>query len=107
LLETGTAVTLFLTGDADLFFAVAALSTRRIRCGGGGERRVLTFPSGWLLWGEVDIKLLVSLGVGCLLVGLGVPVGRGEDAERDGDAGFKVQCDDFCWRERIFSYNLP
>lgn len=40
-------------------------------------------------------------------LGLTVLVGRGEDAEGHGDAGFKVQVDDFHGRERIFSYNLP
>ena len=102
-LETGTAVTFFFTRDTDLFFAVAVLSTRG-KFSGGGERRVLTFPSGWLLVGEVDLELLVGLDA-CLRGGL--PVGGGEDAEGDGDSGFKVQVDDLYRRERIFSYNLP
>lgn len=93
-LETGTAVTFFLTRDTDLFFGVAVLA-----------RRVLTFPSGRLLLGEIDFELLLSLNL--LSLGVVVPVGRGEDAEGDGDASLKVQVDDFCWRERIFSYNLP
>ena len=108
LLETGTAVTLFLTCDMDLFCAFAALSTRRIRSGSSRDRRVLTFPSGWLLVGEIDSKLLVSLGIGRLWC-FGVPVCRGKDAEGDRDAGFKVQRGGLCVnaRERIFSYNLP
>lgn len=101
-LETGTAVTLFFTCCADLFFAVAVLST-----GGeinvGGVRRVLTFPSGRLLAGELDINLFVGLGGGLRLA---VPICRWEDAEGHGDSGFKVQIADFCWRERTFSYNL-
>ena len=70
-----------------------------------------SFPSNPLmLSGELDVKLLVRLlGSGCLVVVvvLAVPVGRREDADGDGDAAFKVQVDDFPWRERIyFSYNL-
>jgi hypothetical protein len=62
----------------------------------------LTFPSGRLLLGEIDFELLLGLD---LLSNLGVvfPVGRGKDAEGNGDASLKVQVDDFCWRERIFS----
>lgn len=58
----------------------------------------MTFPSGWL-WpvGERDFELLVSLGFG---LSVGFPVGRGKDAEGDGDAGLKVQVDDFYGRER-------
>ncbi len=59
-LETGTAVTLFFTCDADLFFAVAVLTTVW-EIDVGGVRRVLTFPSGWLLGGKLDVDLLVSL----------------------------------------------
>jgi len=62
----------------------------------------LTFPSGFV--GEFNVKLCVSLSGGLRFA---VPIGRWEDAEGDRDAGFKVQVDDFCWRERIFSYNLP
>jgi hypothetical protein len=102
-LDTGTAVTLLLTRNTDLFCAVAGFCRAR-RFSGSGVRRVLTFPSGLLLVGEVDVKLLVGLGV-CLR--FGVPVGRWEDAEGDRDASFKVQIDDFCEHKRIFSYNLP
>lgn len=105
LLETGTAVTFFFTRESNLFFAVTVLAARR-KLSGGGVRRVLTFPSGCLVAGKLDLELLVSLGLD-LLFG-GVPVGGGENAEGDGDTGFKVQVDDFCRRERIgFSYNLP
>ena len=55
----------------------------------GGVRRVLTFPSG-LLFGKLDLKLFAGFGLG---LGFAVLVGRGEDAKRDGDAGFKVQID--------------
>jgi hypothetical protein len=90
-LETGTAVTFFLTRDTDLFFGVAVLAWR-----------VLTFPSGRLLLGEIDFELLLGLDLLSSLV-LGFPVCRGKDAEGNGDASLKVQVDDFCWRERIFS----
>lgn len=96
-LDTGTAVTFFFTRDMDL------LAVARRQLGGGSERRVLTLPSGLLLVGEVDVNLFVGRGD---LGVLGFPVGGGEDAEGNGDAGLKVQDDDF-WRERIFSYNLP
>lgn len=105
LLETGTAATLFT--ETDLFFAVAVLamlSTRGEIDVGSRVRRVLLLPSGLLL-GELDINLFVSLGGGLRLA---VPISRREDAERDGDTGFKIQIGDFCWRERIcFSYNPP
>lgn len=48
-LETGTAAKIFFTGKTDFFLVVLV-------------RRVLAFPSGWLLVGEIDINLLVSLG---------------------------------------------
>ena len=101
-LGTGTAVTFFLTRVMDLFFAVALLSARR-KFSRNGVRRVLTFPSGVVL-GELDFELLLGFGLGLRLA---VLVGRRKDAEGDRDSGFKVQIDDFCWRERIFSYNLP
>jgi len=85
-MDTGTAVFLF-SSDADLFLGDA----RRAR-GGGLVRRVLTFPSGFL--GQVDLELFVGLGGGGGLV-VGLLVGRGEDAERDRDSGFKIQGDDF------------
>lgn len=84
--ETGTAVTFFFPRDTDLF-----CSARR-QFSSGGVRRVLTLPSGWLFGGEVDLELLVSL----LSSGFrgGVPVGGGEDAQGNGDAGLKIQgCD--------------
>jgi hypothetical protein len=76
---------------ADLFFAVAISTGRKI--GLGGVRRVLTFPSGGLLWRKIELDLLVGLG-GCGCRGVGLAVRRGEDAEGDGDAGLKVQGDD-------------
>lgn len=103
LLETGTAVLILFTRDTDLFLGVAVLATKRGLCGEG--RRVLTFPSGVL--GKADLELLGSLDLGACL-GLTVLVGRGEDAEGNGDAGLKVQVDDCSWHERIrFSFNLP
>lgn len=93
LLETGTAVTFFFTCDMDLFFAVALLSARR-KFSGGRDRRVLTFPSGWLLLGEFglccDSSCRLSLGLG-----IRFPICRWEDAEGDGDASLKVQDGDF------------
>ncbi|KAL1854789.1 hypothetical protein VTK73DRAFT_8702 [Phialemonium thermophilum] len=74
--------------DADILFAVASSGR-----GGSGlrlVRRVLTFPSGFV--GELDLNLFVGLGGG--LGGGRFPVGGREDAEWDGDAGFKVQIDD-------------
>lgn len=103
--ETGTAVAFFFTRDTDLFFAKARFAARR-NFGGGGERRVLTFPSGWLLGRKGDLNLLVSSGLGRSLR-LVLLVSGGEDAKGHGDAGFKVQVDGLRWRERIFSYNLP
>lgn len=99
-LGTGTAVTFFFTLVTDLF--VVSLSALG-ELSGGRDRRVLTFPSG-LLVGEFDVYLFVGLGGGLRFA---VLVGRRKDAEGDRDACFKVQIDDFCWRERIFSYNLP
>jgi hypothetical protein len=59
----------------------------------GRERRVLTVPSDarWAL-GTLDLTLDVSLGGGFLLIV--APVRRWENAERDRDAGVKVQIDD-------------
>lgn len=88
--ETGTAAMFFFTCKTDLLLVVLV-------------RRVLAFPSGCLLLRKVDVDLLVSLGGG---LGLAVLIGRGEDAKGHRYAGFKVQVDDFCKRERIFSYNL-
>jgi len=85
--DTGTAVSFLFSGDANLFLDDA----RRAR-GGSLIRRVLTFPSGFM--GEVEFELLVGLG-GCGGLVIGLLVGRGEDAERDRDSGFKIQVDDF------------
>lgn len=105
LLETGTAVALLITRNTDLFLAVAVSSARKISS--GRDRRVLTFPSGCLLGRKLDAKFFVG-GSQLLAASLSVavPVGRREDAERDGNTSFKVQIDDLCGRERIFSYNL-
>jgi hypothetical protein len=93
--DAGTAVTFLFTSDSDLSFTEA--SARR-EIGGCRERRVLTFPSGGcLLAWKFELNLFVGLG-GCL--GFGLPVCRGEDAERHGDAGFKVQVGDLGGRER-------
>lgn len=75
--ETGTAALIFFTGKTDVLLVLL--------------RSVLAFPSGWLLVGEADVDLLVSLS-GSL--GLVILVGRGEDAEGHGDTSFKVQVDD-------------
>lgn len=81
-MDTGTAVLFLFTCDANLFF----LARRKL--GGDRGRRVLTYPSGFLRR-HVDFELLVSLSGG--LDRSGLFVGRGEDAEGNGDAGFKVQ----------------
>lgn len=101
--DTGTAVTFFFTRYADLFFAKAMFSARR-KVGADRERRVLTFPSGVGLFGELDFNLFVSmcslllLGGGLRLV-VGVLVGSGEDAKRYRDAGLEVQGDDLFRRK--------
>lgn len=107
-LDTGTVVMFFFTRNTDLFFAKVFLwARRRSLFGGDRDRRVLTFPSGFGLLG-LDLNLFVGFGLGNgLCMGLGFPICRWEDAERDGDACLKVQICDFCWRERSFSYNLP
>lgn len=100
-MEPGTAAMVFC--DTDLFLAVAVLATRG-QVNVSSVRRVLILPSGWLLFvGELDVNLFVGL---CGGLRLAVPISRREDAEGDGNASFKVQIGDFCWRERIFSYNL-
>jgi hypothetical protein len=91
LLDTGTAVTFFFTCYADLFFDAVFAATRKFS--GSRERRVLTLPSGFRFLGNADVNLLGCLG---LSLGFTVPIGRGEDAEGDRDAGFKVQVGDFC-----------
>jgi hypothetical protein len=107
-LETGTAAMFFFTCNKNLFLAVTVVCTGRNLSSVGSERRVSLFPSGWLLLGKFDVNLLVS---GCCGGGGGlcfaVPISGREDAEGNGDSGLKVQIDDFCCRERIFSYNLP
>lgn len=91
-----TAVAFF---NTDLLFAVALLGTRRLlgrRSAGDGDRGVLSFRSGLglLLLGLLDLDLL---GGGCGLgggLGFALLVGRGEDAEGDGNASLKVQIGD-------------
>lgn len=95
-MDTGTAVLFLFTCDTDLFFP----ARRKLSRDRGG--RVLTYPSGFLR-GGLDFELLVSLGGGLDLSGLFV--GRGEDAEGNGDAGFKVQVGDL-GGERILLDNL-
>jgi hypothetical protein len=106
-LETGTAATFFFTCNKNLFLAVTVLCTGRNLSSVGSERRVSLFPSGWLLLGKFDVNLLVSGGCGGGGLCFAVPISGREDAEGNGDSGLKVQIDDFCCRERIFSYNLP
>lgn len=64
--DAGTAAGLLLASDADLFEAVFSTGGKD---GLGLERRVLTFPSGEL--GEGDLDLFVGGGLGG---GLGLPV---------------------------------
>lgn len=91
--DTRTAVTFLFTSNADLFFPVGVVVAGRLVDNVG--RRVLTFPSGpFLVLGELCTKLLVGLG-GSHLRGLVVLlVGRRENAEGNGNSGFKIQVDD-------------
>lgn len=92
--DTRTVVVMFFfTGDTDLLFSVAMLSTRRKMDRSVG-RRGLTFASGFLP-GELDLDLFVGL-CGCLDLsgGFVVLVRRGEDAEGNGYSGFKIQIAD-------------
>jgi hypothetical protein len=93
-MDTGTAVLFLFTCDADLFFP----ARRKLSRDRGG--RVLTYPSGFLR-GKLDLELLVGLSGGLDLSGLFV--GRGEDAEGNGDAGFKVQVGDLGTARESFS----
>ena len=93
-MDTGTAVLFLFTCDTDLFFP----ARRKLSRDRGG--RVLTYPSGFLR-GDLDLELLVSLSGGLDLSGLFV--GRGEDAEGNGDAGFKVQVGDLDGARESFS----
>lgn len=99
-LDTGTVVMLLFTSYTDLFFAVTLLSARR-KVDRGLRRRVLTFPSGFLL-GELDLNLFVGLDSGGLssLSGLFVFVRRREDAEGNGYSGFKIQIADLYGAKR-------
>jgi hypothetical protein len=101
-MDTGTVVMFFFVRKTGLFFAVEVLSAGRLSV--DRDRRVFTFPSGLVLGGKMELKLFV-LCLDGLGLDLAVAICRGEDAERNGDAGLKVQIDDF-WCERIFSFNL-
>jgi hypothetical protein len=111
--DAGTAVTFFFTGYTDLFFAEAMLSgeamfsgmSMRRKVGVDSERRELTFPSGFVLLREFDLKLFVSVLDSLLLVG--VLVGAWEDAEGNGNSGFKVQVDDLPERKICLLDDLP
>jgi hypothetical protein len=95
-LTARTAVTIFFTSNTNLFLRVVLFSRREV----GGERRVVTFPSGALLfWREIDLTL--SMGFSCCFNGV-APVRRREDAEGNRDSGVKVQVDDLSGRE-LFS----
>jgi len=106
--DAGTAVTFFFTRYTDLFFAEAMFSAGRRKFGFDRERRVLTFPSGLLLFWEFDLNLFTPLISGSLdllrlrLV-VGVLVGSRKDAEGDGNTGFKVQVDDLPGARLFFS----
>lgn len=105
--DTGTAATILFTGDADLLLGVAMLlrlllAVRKV--GSGRVGRVLTaFPPA-LVVGELELQLLVGLGGGGdRVLPLLVSVGRGEDAEGDGDSCFKIQVDCLVWARRVVS----
>ena len=74
---------LLVTWGTDFFLAVR----RR------GRSVVLVFAAGFLR-GELDFELRVGLGGGLRLGLSSLFVRRGEDAEGDGEAGFKIQVGD-------------
>lgn len=81
------------TSDMDLF--LSELAGTRMRREVGGDRRVGTFPSDALLMsvGKIDLSLDVCLLDGLLFYGV-VSIRRRENAERDRNAGVKIQCAD-------------
>jgi len=85
-----TVLAIFFTSDMDLFLSELA-GTRRER-GVGGDRRVFTFPSDALLMsvGKIDLSLDVCLLDGLLFCDV-VSIRRRENAERDRNAGVKIQ----------------
>jgi len=94
-LTARTAVTIFFTSDSNLFLRITLFLRREV----GGERRVVTFPSGALLfWRETDLSLY--MGLSSCFNGV-APVRRREDAKRDRDSGVKVQVDDLSRREHF------
>lgn len=96
LLDAGTAV---LTGDADLFLDASLLTGRGFDL--GLESELTFFPSGVRVRGDVDLQLLVGVGLGSR--GLSFPIRRREDAEGDRDAGFKIQVGDLVGAKRLSS----
>jgi hypothetical protein len=92
--DTGTAVLLLVTCGTGVFLAVRLSLLLR---GRRGRSVVLVFAAGFLR-GELDLKLRVGVGLSVGLLRLGLSrllfVRRGEDAEGDGEAGFKIQVGD-------------
>ena len=84
--DTGTAVLLLVTWGTD--FLTVRLSLLR------GRRSVVVVFVAGLLRGELDLELRVGLGGGLRLGLSSLFVRRGEDAEGDGEAGFKIQVGD-------------
>jgi hypothetical protein len=94
-LTARTAVTIFFASDSNLFLRIVLFPRRKV----GGERRVVTFPSGALLfWRETDLSFY--MGLSSCFNGV-APVRRREDAEGDRDSGVKVQVDDLSGREHF------
>lgn len=91
--DTGTAVLLLVTWGTGVVLAVRLSLLRGRR----GRSVVLVFAAGFLR-GELDLKLRVGVGLSVGLLRLGLSrllfVRRGEDAEGDGEAGFKIQVGD-------------
>jgi len=106
-LAARTVVSVFLT-DMDLFLSeLGFLFVRE----GGGERRVLPFPSDALLClGKIDFGLDVSLSDMLLLLCCygAVPVRRREKAEGDRNSCVKVQVDDLrCENSSRMPFDVP
>jgi len=87
-LTARTAVTIFFTSDTNLFLRIVLFPRRKV----SGQRRVVTFPSGALLFLR-EIDLSFYMGLSSCFNGV-APVRRREDAEGNRDSGVKVQVDD-------------
>jgi hypothetical protein len=92
-LTARTAVTIFFACELNLFLYVLLIPTRKA----GGERRIVTFPSGALV-GLGKTNLSLNMGLCGAATGV-APVRRRENAEGNRYSGVKVQVDDSSGRE--------